>query len=223
MAARFITFEGGEGCGKSTQLRLLSASMKAAGIAHITTREPGGTPLGEELRELLVRQSDADLSPETELLLFQAGRMAHLEQVIRPALAEGKWVLCDRFTDSTRVYQGIGKRLGMSYIDRLQALTLGTFAPDITLLLDIAPEAGLARAGNRKDGDTRFEELDIAFHQQVRDGFLALANAEPERFIVVDAHPSVEEVHAAILTQLNTRLGIECLQHSTRIVGDHVE
>lgn len=200
MAARgrFITFEGGEGCGKSTQVKLLSQALDERGIAHIVTREPGGTPLAERIRPLLVEPAEGeDWNPLAETLLFMAARVQHVKQKIEPALAAGQWVICDRFTDSTLVYQGIGKGLGVEYLQNLQHQLLGDFAPDRTVLLDIAPEEGLKRAASRADGEDRFEKLDISFHQKLRDGFLQLAR-QPH-FTVVDATESIEQVHQQVL------------------------
>lgn len=198
-AAKFISFEGGEGCGKSTQVKMLSQALSDKGVAHILTREPGGTPLAERIRPLLVEPADEDWHPLAETLLFLAARVQHVEQVIKPALAAGKWVLCDRFADSTFVYQGIAKGLGVERIQKLQQQVLGDFMPDVTLLLDISPEQGLPRAASRNDNEDRFEQLDISFHQSLRHGFLQLAEAEPSRYRVIDASQTIEQVHQHVL------------------------
>ncbi len=199
---QFITLEGGEGSGKSTQLRLLSDALSARGIDHITTREPGGAPLSERVRGLLVESSEDDWSPDAEMVLFMASRIEHARKIIEPALTRGAWVLCDRFHDSSRVYQGVAKGLGVGFYDRLHQLTLGDIRPDTTFLLDIDPKEGLQRAGERSGNETRFEDLGLAFHQRLREGFLALADAEPQRFTVLDAAQPVDALHASLLTHL---------------------
>ncbi len=199
---QFITLEGGEGSGKSTQLQLLSDALSARGIDHITTREPGGAPLSERVRGLLVESSEDDWSPDAEMVLFMASRIEHVRKIIEPALTRGAWVLCDRFHDSSRVYQGVAKGLGVSFYDRLHQLTLGDMRPDTTFLLDIDPKQGLQRAGERSDNETRFEDLGLAFHQRLREGFLALADAEPQRFTVLNAAQPVDALHTSLLTHL---------------------
>lgn len=198
MTVCFITFEGGEGSGKTTQIKLLHDHLASVGKKCIMTREPGGSPSGDAIRQLLLTGSGDKWNSISETLLFQAARVEHVERVIRPALAEGKTVLCDRFLDSTLVYQGIGKGLSIEFIRQLHRITLGTIAPDLTLVLDIDPAAGLARAKGRAGNETRFEGMDIAFHRSVREGFLALAKAEPERCRVINASRSVEEVQRDI-------------------------
>ena len=193
---KFISFEGGEGCGKSTQVTLLSQALTQRGIEHIVTREPGGTPLAERIRPLVVEPSAEEWHPLAETLLFLAARVQHVKKVIEPALEAGKWVICDRFTDSTLVYQGIGKGLGVDYLQAIQLSVLGEFSPDKTILLDIDPVAGLKRAASRHDGEDRFEKLDISFHQSLRAGFLELATAE--RFSVIDATQMIDAVQAEV-------------------------
>lgn len=198
---KFITFEGGEGCGKTTQIKLLSAALTQRGVAHITTREPGGTPLAEKIRPLLVEAQTAgeDWTPLAETLLFLAARVQHWQQKIEPALAAGQWVLCDRFIDSTLVYQGIGKGLGLETLQTLHHNINGdAWKPDVTLLLDIDPAEGLKRAGARNDNETRFEDLDFSFHQKLREGFLQLAKAEPTRIRIINALGSPESVQQEI-------------------------
>jgi dTMP kinase len=198
---RFITFEGGEGCGKTTQIKLLSETLTQRGIAHITTREPGGTPLAEKIRPLLVeaQMQVEDWNPLAETLLFLAARAQHWQQKIEPALESGQWVLCDRFMDSTFVYQGIGKGLGLAFLQQLQhSLGGGAWKPDLTLLLDIDPTQGLERAHKRHHNETRFEDLDTHFHQRLREGFLQIATAEPQRVKVINAALSLSEVQARI-------------------------
>ncbi len=210
MAGRFITLEGGEGCGKTTQIKLLAEAMSRAGIPCLATREPGGSPGAEKIRELLVTGAADRWDAKTETLLFYAARADHLTRHIRPALAAGKTVICDRFADSTRVYQGIGKKVDSSFIDKLHELILGDFAPDLTFILDIDPEIGLARAASRRGDEMRFEKLPTAFHQLVRGGFLDIAKKEPSRCVVVDASQEAPQVARVIQAALAERLGIVC-------------
>ncbi len=207
---RFITFEGGEGGGKSTQVRRLAERLQAAGLAVVTTREPGGSPGAEAIRELLVT-GDADRwSSLTETLLMYAARRDHIERVIGPALARGHWVICDRFADSTRAYQGAGGGAPESLIASLEREMLGDVRPDLTLILDLAVETGLARAAGRgASAETRFESKGAGFHQRLRDGFLAIAKAEPQRCVVVDAARSLDSVADAIWTAVAERLPME--------------
>lgn len=194
---QFITFEGGEGSGKSTQIQMLSTALADVNIEHIVTREPGGTPLAERIRPLLVEPSEEEWDAMAETLLFLAARVQHVKQVIEPTLASGKWVLCDRFADSTFIYQGVGKGLGIETIQQLQQQVLGDFKADKTILLDIQPEEGLKRATSRADTETRFEQLDISFHQSLREGFLQLA--KKPHFKTIDATQSIEQVHAQVV------------------------
>jgi dTMP kinase len=198
----FITFEGGEGSGKTTQIRLLSEALTARGIDHLVTREPGGTPLAEKIRPLLVESPPAgeDWHPLAETLLFLAARVQHWEQRIKPALTAGKWVICDRFIDSTLIYQGVAKGLGVDYLAALHRMIGGSaWLPDRTFVLDIDPELGLRRAKARQDAEQRFEALDLDFHQRLREGFLALARTAPERYAVVDANQVPEKIAKEIL------------------------
>jgi dTMP kinase len=197
----FITFEGIEGSGKSTQIALLAEALKARGLPHLVTREPGGTPAGESIRALLL-DSSTRLGPAAELLLYAAARAEHLERVIRPALAAGRLVLCDRYLDATRAYQGYGRGLPLAWIESLHALEPLRQAPDRTLLIDLDPALGLerARGRNRKAAldEGRFEAEDLEFHRRVRAGYLALAQAEPERFRVIDGDAPPEVVQTRI-------------------------
>ena len=204
---RFITLEGGEGAGKSTQIQVVKDYLEARGIDVIVTREPGGTPVGQEIRNLLVSGDKDKWSPLSETLLILADRAAHLERVIRPALADGKYVVCDRFFDSTRAYQGIAGGLGLEVIHNLQQPVLGTTLPDVTLLLDIDPEKGLSRAQER-GGDLRFESKTLAYHQTLRQAFLDFAKQEPERMVVIDADRDIEAVSTDIITVLGERLDV---------------
>jgi dTMP kinase len=198
---RLITFEGGEGAGKSTQIERLAVTLTTAGQAVVVSREPGGTVGAEAIRELLLNGPPERWLPLGETLLLLAARLDHVERRIRPALAAGQWVLCDRFGDSTRVYQGMAGAVGVELVDRLQRAMIGNLAPDLTLVLDVPVEIGLARRGMA--AANRFEHKGQAFHQQVRDGFLKLAAAEPGRFCVIDG------ARAADLVARDVRLAVE--------------
>jgi dTMP kinase len=204
---RFISFEGGEGGGKTTQLSRLAGLLKSKGIDILETREPGGTPQGELLRDLLVRGEIDRWQPMSELLMMNAARVEHVHQVIQPALDAGKWVLCDRFVDSSYAYQGIAGGLGLKVVQDLHALTLDGILPDLTVLLDLPTEAGLARAAKR-GGDARFEKKGTPFHQKLRDGFLQLAADSPERFVKVDASQSFDLVWKSIETEIVERFSL---------------
>jgi dTMP kinase len=205
---RFITLEGGEGAGKSTQLRLLAEALRAAGVEVVTTREPGGSPGAEQIRALLVNGAVARWDATTEALLHFAARRDHLVKTIWPALDAGRWVVCDRFADSTRAYQGYGHGLDLVVIERLYADAVGAFAPDLTLILDLPVEAGLRRAAARAGGEDRYEQMDLTFHRRLRDGFLAIARAEPARCQVIDADRGIAEVQRSIRVAVGERLGI---------------
>jgi dTMP kinase len=206
---RFITFEGGEGAGKSTQVRRLAARLGALGLEVVTTREPGGSPGAESIRNLVLN-GDADRwSPVTETLLMYAARRDHIERVIRPALARGAWVVCDRFADSTRAYQGAAGGTDPDLIAALEAHVLEDVRPDLTLVFDLAPEVGLERAHARAEGaEMRFESKGMAFHQRLRDGFRAIAAAEPRRCAVIDAAADMETVEAAVWEAVAERLAV---------------
>jgi len=180
----FITFEGGEGCGKSTQARALYARLKRRGIPALLTLEPGGTDLGQRIRDLLKRQVSTSISPEAELLLFNASRAQLVRQVIRPALKRGSVVICDRFYDSTTAYQGYGRGLDMAAVKAVNDFAAGGLKPDLTVLPDIPPEHGLDRKG--RGVEDRFEQEAVRFHKHVRSGYLRLARMEPERWLVID-------------------------------------
>ena len=200
----FITFEGGEGAGKTTQIVHLAGWLAERGIKSILTREPGGTAVGKRIRAVLLDPEHAGMAPETELLLYMADRAEHIQTVIRPALAGGVSVLCDRFFDATVVYQGAARGLKPEWIGRLHELLFAGLKPDLTLLLDLPPEDGLARArrqleqGVRSSGEGRFEAESLDFHQRVRAGYLALARREPERFRVIDAGRDEDRVRGDI-------------------------
>jgi len=201
----FITLEGGEGVGKSTQLTVVREHLMQSGRDVLVTREPGGTPFAEAIRDLLLAPREEAVSGQAELLLMFAARAAHLEQRIRPALARGQWVVCDRFTDATYAYQGGGRGLPQEEIAVLERLVQGDFRPHATILLDAPVEIGLARMQERGAPD-RFEREQAAFFERVRGVYLARAAAEPERFIVIDASRPVEEVSAAVRGALDALL-----------------
>jgi dTMP kinase len=203
----FITFEGGEGGGKSTQMRRLAERLSATGREVVTTREPGGSPGAEAIRALLVT-GDADRwSPITETLLMNAARRDHVERVIAPAVGRGAVVLCDRFADSTRAYQGAGGGAPADLIAALEAAVIGDHRPDLTLILDLPAETGLARAAGRGGGEARFEAKGLAFHIRLRQAFLRLAEAEPARCVVIDAAQDELTVAQAVWTWVKARLG----------------
>ena len=205
MPGRFITLEGGEGAGKSTQVGLLAVALRERGLEVITTREPGGSVGAEDIRRLLVTGGAGRWSALTEAFLHFAARRDHLERTVWPALARGCWVVSDRFADSTVAYQGHGLGLDRTVIERLSELALGDFGPDLTLILDLPPEIGLARARARCAAD-RYESMDIEFHHRMHSGFLNIAEREPARCVVVDAAASQAAVTAAILSVVLARL-----------------
>lgn len=206
---RFITLEGGEGTGKSTQVRLLAVRLRTAGLGVVETREPGGSPGAEAVRHVLLSGAAQALGPETEALLFAAARADHVDHRIVPALTAGRHVVCDRFTDSTRVYQGAVGRVPVPLIAALERLVTGAARPDLTLVLDVPPDVGLARAAARNPGGSdRFEREGADYHAAVRSAFLELAAADPARCAVVDAQGSVEEVSERIGAVVAQRLGL---------------
>ncbi|MES9971706.1 MAG: dTMP kinase [Candidatus Thiodiazotropha sp.] len=194
---RFITVEGGEGAGKSSNLAYIQSLLEAAGKQVLFTREPGGTPLGEAIRELLLGHKHTGMADDTELLLMFAARAEHLQQKIMPALEQGTWVLCDRFTDASFAYQGAGRGLSYEKIANLQQFVQGSLRPDLTLLLDLPVETGLQRAGQRSEPD-RFESEKRDFFEKVRSGYLQIAAQEPDRVKVIDASPALQQVQLQI-------------------------
>lgn len=198
----FITFEGGEGSGKSTQVRKLADALSAAGYDAVVTREPGGTPEAEKIRNLLVQRDGGNWNAMEECLLLFAARLNHYRTLIEPSMHAGKIVICDRFTDSTRAYQGYGLGLGLEYIEAIKVLSLGAIEPDLTILLDIPVKEGLARSTRRLQdefsAEDRYEGMDLAFHEKLRQGFLTLARAAPERFRVLDAAQPANALAALI-------------------------
>lgn len=205
---RFITFEGGEGAGKSTQARTLVERLQAQGISVVLTREPGGSEGAESLRSLLVI-GDADRwTPTAETLLMYAGRSDHLTRLIRPALEAGTWVVCDRFSDSTRAYQGAGGGVRPAFIEAIEAEVVGPDKPDLTLVFDMPVEIGLERAFGRDMFEARFESKGLAFHQRLRDAFLEIARADPERCALINAGGTLDEVADEVWAAVWSRLGL---------------
>lgn len=205
---RFISLEGGEGAGKSTQLKSLQGALAEAGVPVLATREPGGSVGAEEIRTLLVQGPPQRWDAETEVLLMVAARRSHMTETVWPALQEGKWVLSDRFADSTLAYQGYGRGLPLEFLRELHRFIASDFTPDLTLILDLPVDTGISRAIGRAGRDTRFERMDWAFHERVRQGFLEIAKAEPGRCVVIDASLDLESVRAAIRQAVHERLGV---------------
>ncbi len=210
MAGCFITFEGGEGAGKSTQIERLRTRLEQLGQPVLVTREPGGSPHAEEVRAFILGGHAKHLGPFAEALLFAAARIDHLDKTIKPALRSGTHVLCDRFADSTRAYQGSVGNLDKGLIDHLETVTLRGVKPDLTFILDLPAETGLARAGARQagkgEGADRFEKEDLSFHQSLRQAYLAIARAEPRRCVVINADQDPGEGETAIWAALRERL-----------------
>ena len=203
---RFITLEGGEGAGKSTQIAHLKAFLEKHGRSVLRTREPGGAPGAEMVRKLLVEGPAERWDGVTEALLHFAARREHLRSTVWPALKRGDWVVSDRFADSTLAYQGYGHGIDRTLLDKLYGIAVGDFRPDLTLILDLPVEAGLARASARRGNETRYESLPRDFHERVRRGFLDIAAAEPDRCLVIDATAGVEAVASAIAEAVSLRL-----------------
>ena len=204
-SARFVTFEGGEGSGKSTQAQLLADRLRAVGLDVLLTREPGGSPFAEQVRGLILDPATAPHSALSEALLFYAARADHLDKTIRPALAAGRWVICDRFSNSTRVYQSIAGGVDPAVVEVLENLVVTPTTPDLTFIIDLAAESGLARAEKRRQANTTtriqpdaFEKRDIVFHERLRAGYLAIAKAEPKRCALLDGTAAVDTIAAAI-------------------------
>ena len=204
---RFITIEGGEGSGKSTQAALLVAALNRGGIAALATREPGGSPGAEEIRHLLLDGESTRWDARSEALLLIAARRDHVTKRIEPALARGDWVVSDRFADSTLAYQGYGRGLAAADIAALHRFALGEFTPDLTVILDLPVATGLARAAGRSPAADRFERLDPSFHERLREGYREIAAASPARCVLIDAVGPPEAVHRAVLDAVAQRLG----------------
>lgn len=205
---RFITLEGGEGAGKSTQIARLSDWLRQKGRTVVTTREPGGSPGAELIRKLLVEGPAERWDGTTEALLHFAARRDHLRATVWPALRRGDWVISDRFADSTIAYQGNGHGLDREMLQRLYQVAVGEFRPDLTLILDLPIEAGLARAAARRGSETRYESLSAEFHERVRAGFIEIARREPGRCVVIDATQGIDTVSAAIARAVSQRLAV---------------
>lgn len=206
----FITLEGGEGTGKTTQIKRLADALRAIGREVITTREPGGTPEAEQIRHLIVHREGGNWTPMAECLLLFAGRQMHAETLIKPAIARGAIVISDRFADSTRAYQGYGHGLDQKTIEQVNTLALGNFAPDLTFILDIDVKEGLGRSGRRLNAENsaedRFEKLDIAFHERMRQGYLEIARREPQRCAVIDAAQDMDKIADVLLQAVKAKI-----------------
>jgi dTMP kinase len=204
---RLITLEGGEGSGKTTQINGLREFLQTLVADVVVTREPGGSDGAEQIRRLLVNGETSRWTPLSEALLHYAARQDHLDKTVLPALSRGAWVVCDRFADSTTAYQGYGQGLGPELIAKLHELTLGSFAPDLTFVLDLPPEIGLERTRRRNGDEDRYERMDLSFHRRLRDGFLAIARSAPRRCVVVDATADAATVQAVLRMTLCQRFG----------------
>jgi dTMP kinase len=206
----FITFEGIEGCGKTTQIGLLTSFLKSLHRPFLLTREPGGTKIGEQIRHILLSSENVGIEPMAELFLYTAARVQHLRQVIFPALREGKVVICDRFADATFAYQGYGRGLDLAWIEETHARTMENVKPDLTFLLDLPVEEGLRRAVKRMEKhpvkEDRFEKEALDFHRRVREGYLILARNEPQRIIVLDGMKDEQTIHREIVSHLPREL-----------------
>jgi dTMP kinase len=221
MAGNFITFEGGEGTGKSTQAATLAKKLGAFGIDVVLTREPGGSPGAEIMREVLLSGTAKPLGAEAEAMLFAAARADHIAMTIKPALRANKWVVCDRFIDSTRVYQGVLGNVGWSFIKGLEKLTVGDTMPNLTIILDLPAQVGLARAADRR-GETapdRFETEDLAYHEALNAAFREIAHNEPERCVLIPADRPQERVAAEIWQVVRNRLRLEAAQLTLEEIG----
>lgn len=205
---RFITLEGGEGAGKTTQVRLLVERLAAHGVTAVATREPGGAPGAEDIRGLLVSGDTARWQPMTEALLHTAARVEHVAHLVRPSLATGCWVISDRYVDSTRAYQGMAQGVGAEAVLALHRLALAGLLPDLTLILDLPVEVGLARAGSRAGAEDRYERMGTAFHENLRTAFQTMAAAEPERCVLVDAVGDVATVADRLWSVVASRFGL---------------
>jgi dTMP kinase len=209
---KFVTFEGGEGSGKTTQIKLAADWLRERGIPVLSTAEPGGTPLGRRIREILLNRESCAIGAEAELLLFAAARAQHVRETILPALEAGQWVLCDRFADATSAYQGFGRGLDVEFIRTLNDFSTCSLKPDLTLLFDLPVEVGLTRAEKRAAGgrpeaaEDRFEREEKVFHGRIREGYLSLAAEEAERFRIIDGSAEIETVRREVCRHLTVLL-----------------
>lgn len=210
---KFITFEGGEGSGKSTQARLLAERLQSSRIDALLTREPGGSAFAEQVRALILDRNTAPHSPLSEALLFSAARADHLDKTIRPALRVGRWVICDRFSDSTRVYQGAAGGLEDTVLDALERIVVRDTGPDLTIILDLAPAIGLMRADSRRHATAQagapldaYEQRDLTFHEKLQAGYQAIVRANPLRCILIDGAGEVDEIAATVWAEVERRL-----------------
>ncbi len=206
MSGLFITLEGPDGCGKTCQIPGMADYLRKQGVEVLTTREPGGTPISEQVRDVIMSMRNKAMHPRTEILLFQSARAQHVEEIIRPALTAGKVVICDRFTDSTMAYQGYGHQTDLVFLRQLLDFTTGSLKPDLTLLLDVDVETGLKRRQAGGGEWNRLDDYDLAFHQRVRVGYHQLAEQEPDRWVTVDARQSKEDIQTAIRAILKQRM-----------------
>lgn len=202
----FITFEGPDGSGKTTQLDMLMPVLEKAGLDFVRTREPGGTDVGDQIRSVIMNMKNKSMHPRSEILLFCASRAQLVEELIRPSLAEGKLVLCDRYADSTMAYQGYGHGLDREVLTQLLNFATGGLKPNLTLLFDISAETGLHRRLANHDEWNRMDDYALQFHERVRQGYLAMAAAEPERWVVINSNRSPEEIHEVVVSVIKSRL-----------------
>ena len=204
MRGKFITFEGCDGCGKSTQLRLLSEYLAKEGVAHIFTREPGGGKISEAIREILLNGKNSEMTDECEALLYAAARMQHLSDRVEPALAKGKLVICDRYVDSSLAYQAYARGLGKEFIAQINGAALKNYRPDLTIFIDLTPEAAFKRKHGADEND-RLEQAGMEFHKRVYAGYVAIAEEEPERVVRVDGNKTPAEIFADVLTAMKEK------------------
>lgn len=204
MRGKFITFEGCDGCGKSTQLRLLSEYLTKNGVPHIFTREPGGGKISEAIREILLSGKNVEMTDECEALLYAASRVQHLSDRVEPALSEGKLVICDRYVDSSLAYQAYARGLGLDFVSKINAFALEKYLPDVTVFIDLTPEAAFLRKHGADEND-RLEKAGMAFHKRVYEGYKAVAAAEPNRVVCVDGNQTPDKVFADVLQILKEK------------------
>lgn len=206
MRGYFITFEGPDGAGKSTQIQLLNDYLKAEGWDTVLTREPGGTPIGEKIRSIILDVENREMNPIAEMLLYAAARAQHVSQLIKPALAKGKIVLCDRFVDSSIAYQGFGRELGVDMVEGVNHFALQGIVPDLTILFAIDPEKGLERGRTRHRGMDRLEKEQMDFHKKVYEGFISLSHKYPQRIRIIDANLEIEKIHESVVSEIQRLL-----------------